>query len=291
MPSQSESDSTRQNITGPRGDWDKNTRQNVIDLRNRIDWDKTASDYGRHRAGFPEAFFDRLAAMRVIRAGGSALDLGCGTGAIARGLARRAMVTTGLDRSEPMMRQAALLDREAGVTVRYVAAIAERTGLPDASFDLVTAGQCWHWFDSRAAAAEVRRVLKPGGQLVIANFDWIPLPGNVADETEKLIMKHNPKWKLNGGMGIHPLAAHLLGLAGFRDIETFSFDVDAPYTHESWRGRIRASAGIGADLEPAAVARFDAEMTAMLSEKFPEKFPGDSLPVLHRVFAAIGAAP
>ena len=47
--------------------------------------------------------------------------------------------------------------------------------------DLVTAGQCWHWFDQPRAIAEVIRLLKPGGQLVIANFDWLPLAGNVVE--------------------------------------------------------------------------------------------------------------
>jgi SAM-dependent methyltransferase len=260
------------------------TLESLRDLGSRIDWSKTAGDYAQYRAGFPDPFFERLAGMEIIRAGYAALDLGCGTGAIARGLAKRAMQVTGLDRSQAMVEQAARIDREARVTVRYVTTTAENTGLDEKSFDLVTAGQCWHWFDSRRTAAEVRRVLRPGGKLVIASFDWIPLPGNVADETEKLIMKHNRAWKLNGGMGIHPLYAHVLGLSGFRNIETFSFDLDVPYTRESWRGRIRASAGIGADLDQGAVERFDAEMAEMLDEKFP----GDPLPVHHRVFAAFG---
>jgi SAM-dependent methyltransferase len=159
--------------------------------------------------------------------------------------------------------------------------------LDAASFDLVTAGQCWHWFDRPRAAAEARRVLKPGGRLVIAHFDWIPLPGNVADATEKLIEKHNPKWQLGGGRGIHPLWARDLAIAGFMNIETFSFDVDTIYTHEAWRGRIRASAGVGASLAPGAVAAFDGELRAMLTERFPD----DPIRVLHRVFAAIGVAP
>ena len=257
------------------------------ELGKHIDFGKTASDYGRFRFGFPDEFFKRLRRLGIIANNVRALDLGTGTGTIARGLALRGCDVIGIDRSAPMVETAARLDREAGVSVRYIVASAEDTELPSASLDLVTAGQCWHWFDSKRAAAEVRRVLRPRGRLVIANFDWIPLPGNVADETERLIMKHTPEWHLNGGMGIHPQAAREMGINGFRDIETFSFDLEAPYTHESWRGRIRASAGVGAMLNPLAVERFDAELAAMLEEKFP----GDPLPVLHRVFAAIGVAP
>jgi SAM-dependent methyltransferase len=252
----------------------------------RADFSKTASDYGRHRAGFPDEFFDRLTAIGILCAGMRALDLGTGTGTVARGLALRGCDVVGLDRSAPLMEQAAELDRGAGVVVKYVNAPAEDTGLPAAEFDLVTAGQCWHWFDRPRAADEARRLLKPGGRLVIAHFDWIPLPGNIVEATEKLIEKHNPRWKLGGGKGIYPDWPRDMAMAGFRSIETFSFDIDAIYTHEAWRGRIRASAGIGASLAPDAVAAFDEELRAMLAKHWPI----DPMPVLHRVFAAIGVA-
>jgi len=253
----------------------------------RADFGKTASDYGRHRAGFPDEFFERLQTAGILRAGMHALDLGTGTGTVARGVASRGCEVTGLDRSAPLMEQAAELDRAAGVVVKYVDAPAEDTGLPAAQFDLVTAGQCWHWFDRPRAAAESRRVLRPGGNIVIAHFDWIPLPGSMIEGTEKLIEKHNPKWKFGGGLGIHPQWPRDLAIAGFIKIETFSFDLDVIYTHEAWRGRIRASAGVGASLAPEQVAAFDDELRALLEGRWPQ----DPMPVMHRVFATIGAAP
>src|ERR1700691_5214556 len=110
----------------------------------RADFGKTASDYGRHRAGFPDEFFERLAALGILKAGMCALDLGTGTGTIWRGLALRGCNVTGLDRSAPLMEQAAEIDRAAGVVVKYVNAAAEDTGLTATEFDLVSAGQCWH---------------------------------------------------------------------------------------------------------------------------------------------------
>ncbi|MFP6729304.1 MAG: class I SAM-dependent methyltransferase [Alphaproteobacteria bacterium] len=153
-----------------------------------IDFGKTASDYGAHRAGFPEALYDRLAVFGIGKAGQRLLDLGTGTGALGRGFARAGCKVTGLDPSDALIEEAKRLDGEAGVTTTdYVIARAEETGFPDHAFDVVTAGQCWHWFDRPAAASEAARLLKPDGALVIAHFDWIPLPGNLAEATERLI--------------------------------------------------------------------------------------------------------
>ena len=186
-----------------------------------IDFGKTASDYGAYRAGFPEALYDRLAKFGIGETGQRLLDLGTGTGYLGRGFARAGCRVTGLDPSDALIDEARRLDSEAGVASEYVTARAEHTGLPDATFDVVAAGQCWHWFDRAAAAAEVRRLLAPGGALVIAHFDWIPLPGNLAEATERLIEAHNPEWTLGGGEGLPREWLADVAMAGFRDLETF----------------------------------------------------------------------
>ncbi|HEX8698538.1 MAG TPA: methyltransferase domain-containing protein, partial [Myxococcaceae bacterium] len=66
----------------------------------QADFGRTAEDYMKHREGFPEAFFERLAKEGVLRPGLRAVDLGTGTGTVARGLARYGCTVTGLDRSE-----------------------------------------------------------------------------------------------------------------------------------------------------------------------------------------------
>lgn len=252
-----------------------------------VDFGTTAGDYGRYRQGFPRAFFQRLQQRGLLGAQQPVLDLGTGTGTLARGAAQAGAQVVGVDIAAPLLQQAQQLDEQAGVQVHYLVARAERTGLRAACFDCVMAGQCWHWFDRPRAAAEVRRLLRPGGAVVIAHLDWIPLPGNVVEATEQLIHAYNPAWTMGGGSGLYPAWLSDLALADFVDIETFSFDLSLTYTAEAWRGRIRASAGIAALRSPLDQQRFDSDLAALLARRFPD----DPLQVHHRVWAVIARKP
>jgi SAM-dependent methyltransferase len=253
----------------------------------KIDFGKTADDYARFRAGFPDAFFDRLAALGFARAGMRVLDLGSGTGTIALGLAARGCRVTALDPAAPMLEQAKARAAAAGLALETRVAKAEETGFPDATLDLVIAGQCWHWFDRPRASAEAWRVLAPGGALMMAHFDWLAFPGNVVAATEALILAYSPTWTGAGKNAPYLPWYADLRRAGFAGIESFSFDVEVPYTREGWRGRIRASAGVGAVLSPERVAAFDAEHAALLARDFPN----DPLSVPHRCWAVWGTKP
>ena len=139
-----------------------------IDNRGRlIDFGRTAVDYERYRPGFPDDFFDRLVELRWIRPGLRALELGTGTGTLALGFAERGLEVTGLDIAPELLEVARSNARRAGVDAGFVEGRSEATGLPASSFDLVSAGQCWWWFDSDAAAREAGRLLAPGGRLLI----------------------------------------------------------------------------------------------------------------------------
>ena len=103
-----------------------------------------AKDYANHRKGFPEATFDELQKLGVGEIGQNILDIGCGTGTLARGFARRGCAVTGADVDQRMLDEASRLshDEQLDITWRHVPA--ENTELLAASFDAVTAGQCWH---------------------------------------------------------------------------------------------------------------------------------------------------
>jgi SAM-dependent methyltransferase len=258
------------------------------------DFAPTATDYASHRAGFPPELLDLLAARGIARAGARVADLGTGTGSLARLFARHGCEVTGVDVAAPLLEQARRLDRDAGVEIDYQQGRAEETGLPGDSFDVVSAGQCWHWFDRPAATREVARLLVDGGAAVIAHFDWLAMPGNVVAATQKVILRYTPPgssahgpWRFSQGIGLYPQWLVDLQSGGFAGIETFSFDVEVPYSHEAWVGRVRASAPIAATLDDERVRACSDELAALLAEGFPE----DPLSIPHRVWAVTARAP
>ncbi|MEA2024013.1 MAG: class I SAM-dependent methyltransferase [Actinomycetota bacterium] len=124
-----------------------------------IDFGRTAVDCERHRPGFPESFFDRLMRQRWIAAGQRALDLGTGTGSLALGFAARGLDVTGTDIAPELLEVASQTAADHEVSAHFVVGRAEATGQNNATFDLVSAGQCWWWFDSDRAIQEAKRIL------------------------------------------------------------------------------------------------------------------------------------
>lgn len=98
------------------------------------------------------------------------LDLASGTGEIARLCAEMGFAVTGLDWAEPMLERARA--KLPGVT--FLQADAERTMLPSDSMDvIVTRHLVWTLVDPAACFAEWLRVLRPGGQLLVVDGDFV----------------------------------------------------------------------------------------------------------------------
>ncbi len=229
-----------------------------------------AKDYADHRKGFPDTTFDELLKLGVGESGQSLLDLGCGTGTLARGFANRGCVVTGADIDQRMLDEASRLAHDEQLDITWRQAPAENTELPSTSFDAVTAGQCWHWFDQEKAIVECARLLKPNGKLALCWFDWIPLPGTVPGVTEELIESHNPDWQLGGIRtrdDYYNLCKSTFTQHAMKIVGEFDFIDDTTYSRISWRKRIQASAGIVA-LSPEKALAFDQELDQILIKEF-----------------------
>jgi SAM-dependent methyltransferase len=102
------------------------------------------------------------------------VDLGSGTGLSSRWAAKWAASVVGVEPNDDMR---ALAESRPSPHVLYRAGLAQRTGLPGASADIVLVVQAMHWMDPAPTLAEVARVLRPGGVLAVADADWPPVSG------------------------------------------------------------------------------------------------------------------
>jgi SAM-dependent methyltransferase len=121
---------------------------------------RVADSYDRGRPGYP-----REAVEWLLGPGGprSVLELGAGTGKLTRTLVELGHDVHATDPDERMLD---VLRRHLP-DVRTSVGTAERIPAPDLTYDVVVAGQAFHWFDPEQALPEISRVLTPGGVLAL----------------------------------------------------------------------------------------------------------------------------
>jgi SAM-dependent methyltransferase len=128
-----------------------------------VGYQLAARDYERVRPSYPLRSLGMLTDALDLGPGKTVADLGAGTGKFTRLLALTGARVIAV---EPV---AAMRERLAEVLpqITVTAGLAEATGLPAHSVDVVVAAQAWHWFDAPAALAEAARVIRPGGALAL----------------------------------------------------------------------------------------------------------------------------
>ncbi|MDH2412593.1 class I SAM-dependent methyltransferase [Nocardioides sp. CER19] len=121
---------------------------------------KVAESYDRGRPTYPRAAVEWL-----VGAGQrSVLELGAGTGKLTRTLVELGHDVHATEPDEAMLQ---VLRRNLP-DLRSSLGSAERIPAPDLTYDVVIAGQAFHWFDLEKALPEISRVLAPGGTLALA---------------------------------------------------------------------------------------------------------------------------
>jgi SAM-dependent methyltransferase len=236
-----------------------------------FDWGRTSSDYGKYRDIYPQEFYDRILELGLCVKGQRVLDLGTGTGVLPRNLYRYGARFVGADISENQIAEAKRISESMGMDIEYIVSSAEDISFPDNTFDVVTACQCFMYFDKSVVLPGIARMLKPGGMLAILFMAWLPEESEIASRSEELVLKYNPSWT-GGGMKRYALEDLEWAKDLYDVAHNVAFDINVTFTRETWNGRVRACRGIGASLDDAAIEAFDREHRRLLEETAPENF-------------------
>ena len=252
-----------------------------IDAGRAIDWGKTSNDYDRYRPGPPDSFYRKLETLEIGLPGQRLLDLGTGTGLLARRFAAQQADVAGIDISTDQLNMARAAAHREGVRVEFREAGDARLPFPNQAFDVVTANQCWMYFDLTRTIGEVLRVLSPGGRLLVSHFSFMPHLDRLVRASENLVLKYNPDWTGADWDGVIPPEPRW-SRQEFELTGLFVYDEQIPFSRDGWRGRMRALRGISASLSEDEVRAFDEEHERLLVGLAGERFN-----ICHRIHAQI----
>lgn len=210
-----------------------------------------AERYDRTRPSYPDAMVDRIVAASP---GKDVVDVGCGTGIVARQFLAAGCTVLGVEVDGKMAEVA----RRHGIEVEVSSF--ETWDTAGRTFDAVVAGQTWHWVDPVAGAAKAARALRPGGRLGLFWNVGVPpadLSAAFADVYRRAVPEfpaYDAAKQANGYSVILDKAADGLAAAGgFGDPERWSFDWQRHYTKGEWLEQVPTFGG-NSTLEPARLA-------------------------------------
>ena len=123
-------------------------------------------NYVKYRPHYPREIVDYLTDTIGLTPRALIADIGCGTGISSRLFLENGNEVIGVE-PNAAMRVAAAKYLAQFPRFKLIDGTAENTALANDSVDIVLAGQAFHWFDLATAKPEFKRILKPGGHIVL----------------------------------------------------------------------------------------------------------------------------
>jgi ubiquinone/menaquinone biosynthesis C-methylase UbiE len=149
---------------------------------------RQAVPFSVQQAHSQESFLNLLLEMSGVGPEDEVLDVACGPGIVACAFAARAKHVSGIDLTPAMITRAAEIQREKGLTnLTWQIGNVLPLPFPDASFSIVVSRYSFHHFlDPKAVFAEMVRVCRPGGTVLLADVTMAPEKRDFFDLEEKL---------------------------------------------------------------------------------------------------------
>lgn len=242
-----------------------------IDHGKSFDWGLTSKDYAKYRDIYPNIFYNKIIERNLCIEGQNVLDIGTGTGVLPRNLYKYGANWTGIDISENQIQEAEALSQMGCEKIKYIVGSLEALQFEDNQFDVVTACQCFWYFDYDIVIPKLSSILKENGTLLILQMAWLPNEDKIAEESEKIVLKYNPYWNGAGEVRKNISVPERI-YDNFEKVSSELFDVKIPFTRETWNGRIKACRGVGASLSNKELIQWEQEHREFLQKNAPSTF-------------------
>ena len=155
-----------------------------IDGGKAFDWGRTSKEYAKYRDIYPDIFYRKVAERDLCISGQKILDLGTGTGVLPRNMYKYGGIWTGTDISPEQIEQAKLRAAAGNMDIDFRVVPAEEIDFPDDSFDVVTACQCFWYFNYEKLMPRLVKQMKKDGKLLVLFMAWLPYECPIANAIE-----------------------------------------------------------------------------------------------------------
>lgn len=133
-------------------------KKDNIDFGKEFDWGKASKDYAKYRDIYPDEFYNKIIGLGYCKENQKVLDLATGTGVLPRNMYKFGAKWIGVDIAENQIKYAKLLSKD--FDINYIVSPVENLEFEENSFDVVTACQCFMYFDKNILIPKIHKWLK-----------------------------------------------------------------------------------------------------------------------------------
>ncbi len=208
-----------------------------MELNSKSRFSDRVGNYVKYRPHYPIAVIDYLKSKNILKDNSVIADIGSGTGISSELFLENRNMVYGIEPNAEMREAAQNIFKD---NPKFISmnATAEETSLKDGSVDLIIAGQAFHWFDVDKAKTEFKRILKPGGYVVLIWNKRKRGDSPFQEEYENLLLKYGTDYK---EVGLQNIGKEGLRILFDDNFEQVNIDNKQVFNFEGFKGRLLSS--------------------------------------------------
>ncbi|MBY0219864.1 class I SAM-dependent methyltransferase [Paenibacillus illinoisensis] len=207
-------------------------------MKNEERFSNRVDSYTNYRPSYPKEAIDYLYNSVGLHSNSKIADVGSGTGIFSKLLLERGSYVIAVEPNQAM-RAAAEQMLENEPNFQTISGSAESTGLADHSVEFIVSAQAFHWFDRLAAQTEFRRILQPGGKVVLIWNSRLTTGNSFRLEYDQLLHAYGTDYeKVN-----HKNISESVLQSFFKEgtMQKANFQMSQEFDFEGLKGRLQSS--------------------------------------------------